>query len=93
MLLTTEEIKEALIAQGGENVVIVLMREPIESMTHLVITSGRSTRHLRKMSDSIVQAVSRTSMYTSYLLGTLETTPHLIWGGSSICRVRVNCQK
>ena len=65
MLLTTEEIKEALIAQGGENVVIVQMREQIESMTHLVIASGRSTRHLRKMSDSIVQAVSRTSMHIS----------------------------
>lgn len=61
-LLTTEEIKEALIAQGGEDVVVVQMREPIESLTHLVIASGRSTRHLRKMSDSVVQAVSPTPM-------------------------------
>lgn len=44
-------------AQGGIDVVIVEMREPIETLTHLVVTSGRSTKHIRKMSDSIVQAV------------------------------------
>jgi hypothetical protein len=33
------------------------MREPIETLTHLVVASGRSTKHIRKMSDSIVQAV------------------------------------
>jgi ribosomal silencing factor RsfS len=58
VLLTHDEIKEALIAQGGIDVVVVEMREPIESMTHLILASGRSTRHLRKMSDTIVQAVS-----------------------------------
>jgi ribosomal silencing factor RsfS len=57
VLLTTEEIKEALIAQGGIDVVVVEMREPIETLTHLVVASGRSTKHIRKMSDSIVQAV------------------------------------
>ena len=44
------------------------MREPIESMTHLILASGRSTRHLRKMSDTIVQAVSSLwSLVLNYL--------------------------
>ena len=37
---------------------IIEMRQPLDTITHLVITTGRSLKHLRKMSDSIVQAVS-----------------------------------
>ena len=37
---------------------IIEMRQPLDTITHLVIATGRSLKHLRKMSDSIVQAVS-----------------------------------
>ena len=40
---------------------IIEMRQPLDTITHLVITTGRSLKHLRKMSDSIVQAVSNLS--------------------------------
>jgi ribosomal silencing factor RsfS len=62
VLLTTEEIRVALEAQGAEDVRVVSMKFRIESISHLVIASGRSTRHLAKMSHSIVQAV-RPNLY------------------------------
>jgi ribosomal silencing factor RsfS len=43
--------------QGAEDVRVVPMKYPFLNITHLVIASGRSTRHVAKMSLSIVQAV------------------------------------
>ena len=71
ILLTTEEIRDALVAQGGIDVKIIEMRQPLDTITHLVITTGRSLKHLRKMSDSIVQAVSTPFHFQCFISSSL----------------------
>ena len=56
-LLTAEEIKDALIRLGGEDVVVVPLLEKLDTITELVIASGRSMRQIRKMSDVVVRAL------------------------------------
>lgn len=53
-----EEITEAIKKLGGENVVIVELVDKIDTITQCVIATGNSRRHLRKMADVIVAAVS-----------------------------------
>ena len=57
VLLTSEDIVTALNAQGAENVVIIPLKPKLDSISEFVVATGRSTRHLRKMSDSIVTAL------------------------------------
>lgn len=57
ILLTSEEIRDALIKVGGENVVVVPLREKIDTISELVLVSGRSARQIRKMATMIVQAL------------------------------------
>ena len=52
-----EEIVDALKKLGGENVVEIEMVDKIDTITHCVITTGNSRRHLRKMAEAIVSAV------------------------------------
>ena len=58
-LLTGEEIRQALENQGGEDVRVVPVRGRLDTIAELVVASGRSSRHLRKMAESIVSAVRR----------------------------------
>ena len=57
MLLTSEEIKEALVKQGGEDVTVVAVKGRLDTIKEFVVASGRTSRHLRKMAESIVAAV------------------------------------
>jgi ribosome-associated protein len=57
VLLTTDDISTALTAQGAENVVVIPLKPKLDSISEFVVATGRSTRHLRKMSDSIVTAL------------------------------------
>ena len=58
-LLTENEIKEALERQGAENVDVVHLQKPLDTITKMIFATGKSTRHLKKMSDSIVRAVRK----------------------------------
>ncbi len=57
IILTPEEVKESLISQGAENVLVLPLRESIDTISAFVIATGRSHRHIRKMSESVVIAV------------------------------------
>ena len=59
LLLTSAEIKVALVKQGGEDVTIVAVKGRLDTIKEFVVASGRTSRHLRKMAESIVQAVSK----------------------------------
>lgn len=60
-MLTPEEVRDSLESQGAENVIILPLKEHIETITHFVIGTGRSHRQIRKMTESIVMAVSVTN--------------------------------
>lgn len=49
---------EALEKQGAVNVMAIKLANKLEDMTHMILATGKSPRHMRKMSESIVQAVS-----------------------------------
>jgi ribosomal silencing factor RsfS len=57
-MLTPEEVRDSLVSQGAENVIVLALKENIDTISHFVIGSGRSHRHIRKMSESVVIAVS-----------------------------------
>ena len=57
-LLSIIEVQQVLKALGGENIVVIDLNGSLGSISQLIITTGRSSRLLRKMSDTIVQAVS-----------------------------------
>jgi ribosome-associated protein len=56
-LLTGEEIRLALEQQGGEDVRVMDVKGRLDTIRTFVIASGRSSRHLRKMGDSVVSAL------------------------------------
>lgn len=62
--LSSSEIKTALEKQGGERVVVLNLPEGMDNIRKYVVVSGRSTKHLRKMADSIVAAVCIDTYYT-----------------------------
>lgn len=61
-LLTTEEVQRALVSQGGDNVVVLNLNGDLGNIKQFVIGSGRSTRHLHKMSTSIVQSLKKRNL-------------------------------
>ena len=71
--ITHEEVTKYLEAQGGENVIVLDLKGALDEFRHMVIASGRSLRHIRKMSESIVHAVSSTHMPQLYVLNTYRT--------------------
>lgn len=64
-LLTLTEIETALSKQGAENIVSIKLMEPIDGMTDMIIATATSSRHIKKMSDSIVRAVSSSCFISS----------------------------
>lgn len=62
-LLSLNEIVVALTKMGGENIVEIKLVDKIDTITHCVIATGNSRRHLRKMADIVVEAVSLLRMY------------------------------
>jgi ribosome silencing factor RsfS/YbeB/iojap len=59
VLLTIEEIQDVLVKLGGIDIKILNLQEKFDTITEFIIVSGRSTKHLRKMSDVIVQALKQ----------------------------------
>jgi len=57
VLLEPEEIQEALTKLGGEDAVVVKLKQRMDTITAMVFVTGRSTRHLRKMADIVVKAL------------------------------------
>jgi len=62
-LLTPEEIKKALVSLGGEDVVCITLSEKLDTITDMIIATGKSTRQIKKMSDVIVQALKTRNLY------------------------------
>ena len=58
MLLTSEEIITALESLGGEDIKQVTVNGKLDTITELVVVTGRSSRHMRMMGDALVAAVS-----------------------------------
>ena len=56
--LTSDEISEALQRQGGGDVRTIVLKKRLDTIDSFVIVSGTSVKHLKKMADSIVTAVS-----------------------------------
>ena len=57
VLLTGKEIQEALVRLGGEDVVVVPLLEKLDTITELVIVTGRSVRQIQKMANVVVHAL------------------------------------
>lgn len=58
VLLTADEITEACKKMGGEDIVKIDFEKPLDTMDWFIIVTGSSSRHLKKMADMIVKAVS-----------------------------------
>ena len=56
--MTPNEVKAALISQGAEDVCTINLRGRLGNISEFVLGTGRSPRHLRKMAESIIFAVS-----------------------------------
>ena len=56
-LLTSEEIKAALTKLGGEDVVVVKLLDKLDTISEMVIATGRSLRQIRKMADVVVRTL------------------------------------
>lgn len=56
-LLSSKEIVVALTKMGAMDVQSVPLLRPLDNINEFIIASGSSTRHIRKMSDAIVQAL------------------------------------
>lgn len=56
--LTAEEIIKGLESLAGENIVRLNVNGHMDTIEEFILVTGRSTRHLRKMSDMVVRAVS-----------------------------------
>jgi Ribosomal silencing factor during starvation len=59
--LTADEVTVALKSQGAEEVVVVDLTKKLDTISQMIVASGRSHRHLQKMGDTIVRAVCSTA--------------------------------
>jgi ribosomal silencing factor RsfS len=57
VMLTIEEVRQSLESQGAEDIAIVDLKGRLANLKYFLIATGRSTRQIRKMSESIVSAV------------------------------------
>ena len=62
-MLTPEEVRKSLESQGGENTVVFDINGNFGEFKQMVISSGRSLRHIRKMTTSIIAAVIATIVF------------------------------
>ena len=56
-LLSATEIKDALVRLGGEDVVVVHLTDKLDTISDMVIATGRSIRQIRKMAEVVVRAL------------------------------------
>lgn len=79
IMLTTEEVKMYVESQGAENVEEIVLAEPLDNITGFIFATGRSSRHLRKMADSLLIAMKRRRIKKKLLSGALEGTRDDDW--------------
>jgi len=48
---------------GGENVIAMALPEKIDTVTDMIIVSGRSAKHLKKLADTVVTAVATSTVH------------------------------
>jgi ribosomal silencing factor RsfS len=61
-LLTTDEVIYALKALGGEDITTVNVKGRMDTIENFIFVTGRSSRHLVKMSEALVKAVSGSAL-------------------------------
>ena len=61
-LLTSNEVIEALDVLGAENIVSIPLIPKLDTISEFIIASGRSLKHMKKMSDTLVQALKRRNL-------------------------------
>lgn len=61
-LLTSEEVIEALKALDAENIVHIPLNPKLDTISEFIIVSGRSLKHLRKMSEILVKALKKRNL-------------------------------
>ena len=57
-LFSPDEIKTALELHRAENIVLLKLKKKLLSIDMFIIATGKTPRHLRNMSDTIVKGVS-----------------------------------
>ena len=75
--MTELELTEALTRLGGSNICSVDLKGKLDDIEKFIIVTGTSTRHLRKMSDAIVKAVSSNCIKRVHLIILLRYIPLL----------------
>ena len=61
-LLTSNEVIEALKSLDAENVVSIPLNPKLDTISEFIIASGRSLKHIKKMSDTLVKALKRRNL-------------------------------
>lgn len=61
-LLTSQEVIDALKGLDAENIVLIPLTPKLDTISEFIIASGRSLKHLRKMSEIIVKALKKRNL-------------------------------
>lgn len=61
-LLTSNEVIEALKALDAENIVSIPLNPKLDTISEFIIASGRSLKHMKKMSDTLVKALKKRNL-------------------------------
>jgi len=56
-------VREYLTSQGAENAIVLTINGDLDQFKKFVIATGRSTRHIRKMSQSVVTALKDRKLF------------------------------
>jgi len=75
--LSAEEVRDYLESQGAENVVLIDNVEGFDTWKKGVFASGRSLRHIRKMTEGILANVSNLEFFTAHKLVFFYVHPFL----------------
>lgn len=62
VLLSTHEIINALQRLGGENIIAIKLKQPLEAMTDMIIVTGRSSKHLFQLASTIAKALKQRNL-------------------------------
>ena len=57
-MITTSEVEKALQLLGGDDIVVIQLNPPLDRIQQFIVVTGRSPRHLEKMNDALIKAVS-----------------------------------
>lgn len=71
--LTSEEVRLYLESQGAEDAKVIDVNGDFGEFKQMVIASGRSVRHIRKMTQSIVTAVGQFYLVPFFVISTFSS--------------------